>query len=373
MSRTWTIGFSSVQSTFLKRKSLLSLARAAFGDTAVNAGKTVLSTSFDTIGWRFNTIEGTVAPSPRAVLKLIYVFNVATPPEAKAGTLVKVRHLQRLSALAIRYSRAIVPLRPFSASFAKNSGGTQSNRAATRHLSRPAHADIIAWRRALELGVADPRRLSVRASWVAMDAAPPHVQAARADIQIWVDAQGHGGIGVYAPGRAWDEAIVPDTTYYRSSGEPAAISNNIFEFFAILSGLAIVARDNKHLHVHVHTDNTAALAWTQKCRGDSGFHTFLIRVLCDVQIATGLHLTAGHVSGVNNVQADAISRQFNVPGGDEIRAQVEAAAPRVHLIGQLWSTFSNVLKMPSPTPSETDLAVRTALEFVIGTNSAQRT
>ena len=314
-----------------------------------------------------------MAPSPRAVLKLIYVFNVATPPEAKAGTLVKVRHLQRLSALAIRYSRAIVPLRPFSASFAKNSGGTQSNRAATRHLSRPAHADIIAWRRALELGVADPRRLSVRASWVAMDAAPPHVQAARADIQIWVDAQGHGGIGVYAPGRAWDEATVPDTTYFRSSGETSAISNNVFEFFAILSGLAIVARDNRHLHVHVHTDNTAALAWTQKCRGDSGFHTFLIRVLCDVQIATGLHLTAGHVSGVNNVQADAISRQFNVPGGDEIRAQVEAAAPRVHLIGQLWSTSSNVLKMPSPTPSETDLAVRTALEFVIGTNSAPRT
>ena len=59
-------------------------ARAAFGDTAVNAEKTVLSTSFDTIGWRFNTIEGTVAPSPRVVLKLIYVFNVATPPDAKA-------------------------------------------------------------------------------------------------------------------------------------------------------------------------------------------------------------------------------------------------------------------------------------------------
>jgi hypothetical protein len=205
-----------------------------------------------------------------------------------------------------------------------------------------------------------------------MDAAPSHIQAARADIQIWVDANGNGGIGVYAPGIAWDEATVHDTIYYRSGGEPAEISNNIFEFFAILAGLALVARTKSHLHVHIHSDNTSALAWAQTCRGDSGFHTFLIRVLCDVQIAAGIHLTTSHVSGADNVHADAISRQFNVPNGDVIRAQVEAAAPRARLISQLWSTFSNVLSLPSPTPSETDRAVRTALEFVIGTNSALR-
>ena len=239
-----------------------------------------------------NTIEGTIGPSPRAVLKLIYVFNIATPDDIKAGSLVKVRHLQRLSALAIRYSRAIMPLRTFSALFAKNSGGVQADRSATRHRSRPAFADVLAWRRALELGTADPRRLAVRASWVAMDAAPAQIQAARADIQIWVDAQDHGGIGVYAPGLAWDEAGICDTTYYRSGGELAEISNNVFEFFAILAGLAIVARAKAHLHIHIHSDNTSALAWAQKCRGDSGFHTFLIRVMCDAQIAAYMHLTS---------------------------------------------------------------------------------
>jgi hypothetical protein len=114
-------------------------AREALGSSAVNAAKTTLSTAFDTIGWRFNTIEGTVSPSPRAVMKLIYIFNVATPPETKAGSPVKVRHLQRLSALAIRYSLAIVPLRPFSAAFAKNAGGPLVPRGALVALHTPTY------------------------------------------------------------------------------------------------------------------------------------------------------------------------------------------------------------------------------------------
>ena len=168
------------------------------------------------------------------MLKLLYVFNVATPVDIKAGAPIKVRHLQRLSALAIRYSRAMMPLRPFSGAFAKNSGGVNADRAATRHLSRPAFVDILAWRRALEMGALNPSALTIRAAWVAMDAAIPHEQAARADIRMWVDAQGLGGIGVYSPGLAWDGATLPDRQYFFSSGQRADISNNLFEFVAIL-------------------------------------------------------------------------------------------------------------------------------------------
>ena len=41
-------------------------ARATIGVLAVNDAKTVLSTAFDTIGWRFKTIARTIAPSPCA-------------------------------------------------------------------------------------------------------------------------------------------------------------------------------------------------------------------------------------------------------------------------------------------------------------------
>ena len=167
-------------------------ARAAMGDAAINDAKTVTSTRLDTIGWRCDTIQATVAPSPRAVLKLIYVFNVLTGPDLVAGSLITVRHLQKLSSLAIRYSRAIVPLRPFSAAFAKNSGGHTAPKSATRHLSRAAYVDILAWRRMLELGAADPRLLAVKARWLEIDAYPPEHQAAIADVRVWVDAQGGG-------------------------------------------------------------------------------------------------------------------------------------------------------------------------------------
>ena len=284
-----------------------------------------------------------------------------------------VRHLQRLSSLAIRYSRAMVALRPFSNQFAKNTGGPDMQPNAVRHLSRPAYADLLAWRRALELAVADPSRLTVRATWLALAAASPPNQAACADVRIWVDSQGTGGIGVFAPGIAWDGATLPHTHYFLSGGRKAPISNNVFEFFAILAGLAIAARTRKHAHVHVFTDNTSALAWATDCRGESGFHTLLIRVLCDLQIATGTLLTVGHVPGVDNVAADAISRGFNVPNGPQLLEQVTASAPRTELISQLWESFSGVLNTPSPTPLETDRAVRTALAYVTGTSSAPPT
>ena len=85
-------------------------ARGVLGPTAVNDAKTILSTAFDTIRWRFNTIEGTVAPSPWAFLKLVNAFCGATPQDIKAGVTMKVRHLKRLSSLTIRYSRAIMPV-----------------------------------------------------------------------------------------------------------------------------------------------------------------------------------------------------------------------------------------------------------------------
>ena len=288
-------------------------ACGTLGPTAVNHAKTVLSTCFDTIGWRFNTIEGTVSPSPRAIIKLIYVFSVATPPDIKAGAPMKVRQLQRLSLLAIRYSLAMMPLRPFSSAFAKNTGDANADRDAVRHLSRLAHADILAWRRALELGAHNPKLLTIRASWLAIDAMPPHEQATCADHLVWVDAQGQGGIGVYAPGIAWDGHRVTDTQYFLSGGKRANISNNIYEFFAIVSGLAVVLRAHTHTHVHVYTNNTAALAWAQKCRGGSGFHTLLIRVLCDLQVATGSHLTVSH-DGAGCEQRTRGRHQQELPG-----------------------------------------------------------
>ena len=240
-------------------------ARAALGHDAVNDVKTIVSTRFDTIGWRCNTVAFTISPSPRAILNFIYVFNVATL-SLVIGSPIKARHLLRLSSLATRYSRAIVPLRPFSGSFGRNAGGAQVNKAAVRHLTGAALIDIIAWRSVLRAAIHDPRVLEVPARWLSLADADADAQIAKADIQVWANSHGSGGIGVYVPGVLWDFFQIDFLPYF-SHWKLLPLNNNQFEFVASLAAFIAVAalphpkrgsRDG--LHIHAHADNTAALA-----------------------------------------------------------------------------------------------------------------
>jgi hypothetical protein len=192
---------------------------------------------------------------------------------------------------------------------------------------------------------------------------------------VWVDAHGGGGIGIVAPGFLWDLFEIEDTTYF-SNGRATPLNNNIFEFVACLTAFVAIAvlnrtkRDARDgLHVHVHTDNTSALAWMRKQRAESVFHTFLLRLMCDLQVLLRASVTISHIPGLVNRHADAASRNFKVPDGESLRQEIEAAAPRREVIGQFWKICKPALAMRSPTASECDLAVRTALESVIGTLS----
>ena len=217
------------------------------------------------------------------------------------------------------------------------------------------------------------------AKWLGLADASADVQAAKSDIQAWADSHGGGGIGVYVPGVLWDFFQIEDTTYF-SHGKRVPLNNNHFEFVAALAAFIAVAvlphpkrgsRDG--LHVHAHTDNTAALAHIRKQRAESGFHKFLLRLLCDAQVRLRSHITASHIPGVLNRHADAISRQFKVPEGPVIHQEVISTTPRRRVIGPLWMCCRPALAKRSPTALESDRDVLTALESVIGTLSAGST
>jgi hypothetical protein len=253
------------------------------------------------------------------------------------------------------------------------------NKAAVRHLTGAALADIIAWRSVLRAATANPRVLQVPAKWLSLADAGPEVQIANADVQVWADSHGHGGTGVYVPGVLWDFFQIDETTYF-SHGKIMPLNNNQFEFVAAVAAFIAVAvlphpkkgsRDG--LHVHAHTDNTSALAWIQKQRAESGFHTFLLRLLCDAQVRLRSHVTASHIPGALNRHADAISRQFQVPDGPALRLEVTSTTPRRHVINPRWACCKPALAKRSPTASESDRDVHTALESVIGTLSAGST
>ena len=76
------------------------------------------------------------------------------------------------------------------------------NKAAVRHPTRTALADILA--------CTNPGVLEVPARWLALADAPAHEQAARADVQVWVDAHGGGDIALFAPGVMWDLFEIED-------------------------------------------------------------------------------------------------------------------------------------------------------------------
>jgi len=87
-----------------------------------------------------------------------------------------------------------------------------NSKAALRHLTRAALADILAWRSVLQRACVDSRVLEVPARWLALADALAHEQAAQADVRVWVDAYGVGGIGNFAPGALWDLFEIEDTT-----------------------------------------------------------------------------------------------------------------------------------------------------------------
>ena len=160
------------------------------------------------------------------------------------------------------------------------------------------------------------------------------MQVASADVQVWSDSQGNGSIGVYDPGVLWDFYRIEETVYF-SHGKLTALNKAMAAFVAVASLPHPRKGTRDGLHVHAHTNNTSALAWLRKQRADSGYHTFLLRLLCDAQVRLWSHVTASHVPGVVNRHADTISRQFRVPDGPTIQQEVTSGTPRRSVIGPL--------------------------------------
>ena len=80
-----------------------------------------------------------------------------------------------------------------------------------RHVTGAALTDIIAWRTVPRVATHNPRVLEVPARWLSLADADTDVQVASADIQVWTDSHGNGGIGVYVPGILWDFYRIEET------------------------------------------------------------------------------------------------------------------------------------------------------------------
>ena len=354
-------------------------ARALLGDDAVNDNKTLIGQTIDAIGWRCDTKSLVVAPSAKAILKLFNLFFVVVPMDATSTTALPVKVIQKLCSYATRYSAALTALKPFSAEFGRNAGGMRNDPQAIRRLSRQSIADIQAWRTALERLVSSARGMAVPMRWLALEDDIPNVQAEAADTVAWADATGNGGIGVWFNTGHWLSVDIGRCKYERA-GVVQDLDVNVYEFIALIVAVHTIlttpsltrGSTSPHKHIHIYTDNTSCVSWVRKLRGEAGFHTFLLRLLCDMQLKYGTLVTCAHVPGAVNTYADAASRNFQVPNSDELRRHMpdnKKMPPPDRLLDNLF----RALNARSVTPSTIDQLVRTSLDNDTSSASVRHT
>jgi hypothetical protein len=258
------------------------------------------------------------------------------------------------------------------------------------------------WRAVFTVAFTDARWLSI--SWYI----PPYIhrdkkadyaawatlQANRSDYVLFGDAaleDGRHGTGAVAvrPGDALPFAVLahdlPDLIdYITSDGTTADIHINILEAVAaVLMFAAFVlyihdqgphsypARCTRpFIHVHIWTDNTAALHWLSKNRSRTPFVNFLYCLFTQLQLRSGLVVTMGHVPGKKNVWADAVSRHYNCANGPALKAQILRPETLLWTLSSQWVADMVTLSTnPLLTTSSLPLAALTHVELLYSSHS----
>ena len=127
---------------------------------------------------------------------------------------------------------------------------------------------------------------------------------------------------------------------------------NIFEFTAVIYSLSAAIHmlfrnpsyDTKsYTHIHVWTDNCSCQSWMIKHRANHSLHSFLLQLFVLLQVRYRIVVTVGHYPGSINVYADAASRKFCVPHGEQYRQEL-SLLPRLlypsHLIKDIVAIAS---------------------------------
>jgi len=198
-----------------------------------------------------------------------------------------------------------------------------------------AITDLALWRSFFVLSLHDPSILSLPWSSVgllqyrASDGFPPERltnralrQRRAASFLVYSDAcTTLNGLGFYLPLHCWGSAFLPAlTSYSREDGSFVPVDINLLEFAgcvwaAIMATEIFLANPCPIRHIHILTDNMSCVSWVLRHRATHPLHLFFLYVLSFLQIRYRLVITIGHVAGVDNIYADAASRNFDCPDG----------------------------------------------------------
>ncbi|MES9881024.1 MAG: reverse transcriptase domain-containing protein [Sedimenticola sp.] len=149
-------------------------------------------------------------------------------------------------------------------------------------------------------------------------------QSSRETIQWWVDnldnsvkpiSPGKPSIVLYSDASTIGWGVKNQTMDLSTGGLWSVAEQechiNILELKACQLGLLSMCKDKENVHVRVYMDNTTSCAYINKLGGRKQVLDELAREIWFWCIERHIHLSAAHVPGIVNTEADELSRKFN--------------------------------------------------------------
>ena len=359
--------------------------RRLLSDTAVNLKKDEVGPVVTVAGFVFDCPRSIVALSQRHFCTLVHAFFSLMPVSPKPGDIVSLRDIQCIASMAIRAANVLTPLLPFSRGFYTCLEGVPCGVTTTRW-TRVAVLDLHFWRTALQLSVHSVAWLTVPIThpllYQLQIGETPSIrdqrQAATADYVVYSDAFQTGpasGIGVFLPHQVWMYMDTSSIGYFVDfEGVSVPIHINSLEFLAAVMAIVSTVRHLgpgavRGLHIHLFSDNIAALSWLRQYRKRSPFHLRLLLLVSYMQIRYDFVLTGAFIPGVTNIWADAVSRNFAVPNGPALRQSL-LSIPQMHPSPLGLQILQSIATGSYTTPSLLARETLIALDGLIGSTSA---
>ena len=130
-----------------------------------------------------------------------------------------------------------------------------------------------------------------------------HIIVPKIDLELVTDA---------ATSLGWGAHMGNSSTYGHWTELEKGSHSNVLELQAILFGLKSLCRDAAGAHVRIRSDNTTAVACINRCASIKQSLLDLCVEIFSWAEESDIYLSAAHVKGSDNVEADRLSRNENI-------------------------------------------------------------
>ena len=296
-------GHSSTVSVDADMGDLQTVICQLLGAAAYNLKKTEgPSSTMTIIGWRCDMHAYTIRPSDKGQCKMYFwVFR------GLQTTQHILLHDLQSAVGTLRWYSAVVPMastfelqRALTAATRRHCHKQHPSRRTYVKLPPAALRELEWWRWLLTVNLQTP-----------MLTAPvwhlAHQAGDREHVHAYTDACTSLGGGCYLPEHCQSQ-LLWSTTEKTLFGRGKDTDINGLEF---VTAVCAVLANREYLRgkvVHLHVDNTAAVAWLNKMRTSQLFGQAWIRMLISVLLTYDIIIECEHIAGVLNIAADALSR-----------------------------------------------------------------